>query len=157
MTTRTLPAPPADDLFSDDFITAQDIAVRDARRNSGRKVVRVEVAQPVEIEPVACGRCGRKLTSATSRERGTGPTCDRKLRAAMTAIGETFSARQIAAAVELITDGGVVVGPSKACIAVSSDGSTTYAVDPTGGTCACKAGQHGRACYHLAAALALTA
>lgn len=158
MTTRTLPAPPSDDLFSDDFITAQDIAVRDARRNSGRKVV-AEAASVVKVEaPVVhrCTRCHRVLTSAASVERGTGPICEAKIRAALALIGETFSARQIVAATELIADGGVVVGPHGTCIAVSSRGDATYAVNPTAGTCTCKAGQYGRLCYHVCASLALT-
>jgi hypothetical protein len=153
MTTRSLPAPPSDDLFDGDFITAQDIAVRDARRNSGR---RVEVA-PVETEePVRCTRCGRRLSDPKSIARKTGRTCEAKLQAAFALIGETFSARQIEAAIELIADGGVVVGPRGACLAVSSRGDEVYAVNPAAGTCTCKAGQHGRLCYHIAAALALT-
>lgn len=150
--TRTLPGPPADDLFSDDFITAQDIAVRDARRNSGRKVARVEA--PVVHR---CTRCHRVLTSAASIARGTGPGCERKIRATLAYIGASFTPRQIVAATELITDGGIVVGPADwTCLAVSSDGSTTYVVDTATATCTCKAGQHGRPCYHLAAALAVT-
>jgi hypothetical protein len=153
MTTRSLPAPPSDDLFSDDFITAQDIAVRDARRNSGRRVA-VEAA-PV-VEPVACKRCGRSLRSASSRSAGYGPVCARRMRHAIADIGAAYQPHQIASATELIADGGVVVGPGRTCLAVSSDGQRTYVVDVTAGTCTCKAGEFGRRCFHLAAAICLT-
>lgn len=149
--TRSLPQAPADDLFSDDFITPMDIAVRDARRNNGRPVVRVEA-------PVVhtCKRCGRKLTSAASVERGYGPVCSRRMRNALADIGAAFKPHQIVSATELITDGGVVVGPGRTCLAVSSDGASTYVVNVTTGTCTCKAGEFGRLCYHLAAAIVLT-
>lgn len=156
--TRSIPTAPADDLFSDDFMSPMDIAVTEARRNNGRKVV-VEAAPVVEIEaPVVhrCTRCHRVLTSAASVERGTGPVCETKIRAALTLIGETFSPRQIVAATELIADGGVVVGPHGTCLAVSSRGDEVYAVNPHAGTCTCKAGQYGRLCYHVCASLALT-
>lgn len=154
----SLPQAPADDLFSDDFITAQDIAVRDARHNSGRKVVWVEVAEPVEATVIhRCTRCHRVLKSAESIARGTGRTCERKIRSTLAYIGASFTARQIEAATDLISDGGLVVGPADwTCLAVSSDGSSTYVVDTAAATCTCKAGQHGRPCYHLAAALACT-
>lgn len=149
--TRSIPTAPADDLFGDEFITPMDIAVRDARRNNGRRVVRE--AAPVRV---TCKRCGRALTSESSRAAGYGPVCARRMRHALADIGRAFTAHQIAAATELITDGGVVVGPGRTCLAVSSDGQATYVVDVTAGTCTCKAGEHGRACYHLAAAIALT-
>jgi hypothetical protein len=154
MTTRTLPAPPADDLFSGDFITAQDLAVRDARINSGRKVALVEA--PVVEAPVTCKRCGRRLSSESSCAAGYGPVCARRMRNALTDIGTAFKAHQIVSATELIADGGVVVGPGRTCIAVSSDGARTYVVDVTAGTCTCKAGEYGRRCFHLAASIALT-
>jgi hypothetical protein len=154
-----LPLAPADDLFSDDFITAQDIAVRDARRNCGRPVVRVEAPVAVEVAPVVhrCTRCHRVLKSAESVARGTGRTCERKVKAVLAYIGASFTARQIEAATEVIADGGLVVGPANwTCLVVSSDGRTTYVVDTATATCTCKAGQYGRPCYHLAAALAVT-
>jgi hypothetical protein len=143
--TRSLPQAPADDLFSDDFITPMDVAIRDARR---------PVVKAVVVEaPVRCTRCGRKLTSASSRARSTGRTCERKVRAALAYIGASFTPRQIEAATELIADGGLVVGPNYSCLAVSSDGLSTYVVDVAAATCTCQAGQHGRPCYHLAAAV----
>lgn len=33
----------------------------------------------LELEPVYCGICGRKLRTAESRLRGRGPTCDEKV------------------------------------------------------------------------------
>jgi hypothetical protein len=156
--TRSLPQAPADDLFSDDFITASDIAVRDARRNNGRKAVRVEAPAVVVEAPVVvrCTRCHRVLKSAESIARGTGRTCERKVAAVLAYIGEAFTPAQIQAATELIADGGLVVGPHWTCLAVSSDGHSTYVVDTAAATCTCLAGQHGRQCYHLAASLAVT-
>ncbi len=148
--TRSLPAAPADDLFSDDFITPMDVAVRDARRPVGNAVV---VEAPVVHR---CHRCSRVLSDPKSVSRGYGATCWRRVSEALALIGQTFSARQIVAATELISDGGVVVGPKGACLAVSSDGAGVYAVNPLAGTCTCKAGQYGRLCYHLCSALALT-
>jgi hypothetical protein len=148
--TRSLPQAPADDLFSDDFITPMDVAVRDARRPVVKAVV---VEAPVVHR---CTRCHRVLKSAASIARGTGRTCERKVRATLAYIGASFSPRQIEAATELIADGGLVVGPNYSCLAVSSDGLSTYVVDVAAATCTCQAGQHGRPCYHLAAAVACT-
>ena len=155
--TRSLPQAPADDLFSDDFITASDVAVRDARRNSGRKVVRIEAPAGVEAPVVVrCSRCQRVLSDPKSVSRGYGPTCWRRVSEALTLIGQTFSTAQIVAATELISDGGMVVGPHGACLAVSSRGTDVYVVNVSAGSCTCKAGQHGRLCYHQAAAWAVT-
>lgn len=147
--TRSIPTAPADDLYSDDFITASDIAIRDARRNSGRSVVR-------EAAPVSCKRCGRTLRRESSCAAGYGPVCARRMRNALADISRAFKAHQIVSATELISDGGVVVGPGRTCLAVSSDGQRIYVVDVTAGTCTCKAGEYGRRCFHLAAAIALT-
>ncbi len=156
--TRSLPAAPADDFDSDVFITASDVAIRDARRNNGRKIVRVEAPVAVVEAPVThrCHRCSRVLSDPKSVSRGYGATCWRRVAEALTLIGETFSAAQIVAATELISDGGVVVGPHGTCIAVSSRGDETYVVNPVAGTCTCKAGRYGRLCYHVCASLALT-
>lgn len=104
-----------------------------------------------------CRRCGRVLTDPRSIARGYGRTCARRMSAALVHIGATYSPGQIAAATALIDDGGLLVGPHGTCLAVSSDGTTTYVVDPRRGSCTCKAGQNGRACYHLASATALVA
>lgn len=112
-----------------------------------------------EAAPVVhrCGRCGRKLTDPKSVARGYGRTCSRRIDDAIQAVGETFKPHQIASATQLIEDGGLVVGPHKVCLAVSSDGSSTYVVDAYAQTCTCTAGSLGRRCYHLATALVLAA
>jgi hypothetical protein len=40
---------------------------------------------------------------------------------------------------------------------VSSDGHRVYDVDLAAGSCTCKAGQYGRACYHIRSAAVLAA
>lgn len=100
--------------------------------------------------------CGRKLTNPASRRAGYGPVCKRRIRQAVTSA--VAKDEQLAKAVELIEDGGIVpVSRPGVFAAASSDGTTIYVVDVNAGTCTCPAGQHGRYCYHLAAAQILTA
>lgn len=100
--------------------------------------------------------CGRKLTAAKSRREGYGAVCKRRIRdAAATVVAPD---EQMAKAAELIDDGGIVpVSRPGMYAATSSDGTTIYVIDVNAGACTCKAGQHGRYCYHLAAAQILTA
>jgi hypothetical protein len=59
---------------------------------------------------------------------------------------------------ELIEDGGIIpTSRPGVYAAASSDGSTVYVTDVKAAGCTCKAGQNGRDCYHLAAALVLDA
>src|SRR5690606_4020559 len=76
-----------------------------------------------------CARCGRALTSARALRTGYGPRCYTMVRAAAREVAAQHKAHQVAKAIELIEDGGVV---------------------PTTRTgCTCKAGINGRyACYH---------
>jgi hypothetical protein len=103
--------------------------------------------------------CGRKLTSAVSIAAGYGPVCLRKIRAAAAAVVlEGVKPEQHAKALELIEDGGLVpAGRPGLFLAASSDGSASYLVDVPFGTCLCKAGQKGHACYHLAGGRIMTA
>jgi len=144
-----IPAAPADDVFADTATleTPLSAAANDARRH-------VAVEAPVVHR---CSRCGQTLRSAASVARGVGPVCALRIHAAMVVIGQTYQPHQIASATDLIADGGLIVGPGRTCLAVSSDGTSTYVVNPSAGTCTCKAGEYGRRCYHLAAAYALTA
>ena len=101
-----------------------------------------------------CLRCGRKLTAKRSIGNGYGYTCRRRVREAVATIElPDIKADQRDRAVELIEAGGIVPSSRPGVFfAVSSDGSTTYVADLGEETCTCKAGQNGRACYHLAAA-----
>lgn len=103
-----------------------------------------------------CLRCGRTLTSQTSKARGYGRTCGTKVRqAAQAATG--YSTAQIESARELIEDGAIVQIRPRVCRSVSSDGTGFYLTAITG-QCNCLAGLKGRKCYHaLATALLLAA
>jgi hypothetical protein len=99
-----------------------------------------------------CMRCGRTLRVST----GYGPKCRAKVRQAVAVADAKPEQRD--KALELITDGGIVPTSRPGVFAaVSSDGTAVYVADATQGTCTCKAGQHGRLCYHLTAAQVLTA
>lgn len=71
-------------------------------------------------------------------------------------IAAPFSGAQIEKAVELI-EHGQIVRDGRVYRVTASDGHTHYDVDPYRQTCTCTAGQHGRRCYHLAAASYLAA
>lgn len=104
-----------------------------------------------------CARCGRILHSPNSVALGYGPTCFRKIRAAAEVVDlSAYKREQVKKAAELLAHGGVIRAGHLYLVA-SSDGSARYQTSPTSGTCTCKAGQHGRRCYHLAAATVLAA
>lgn len=102
-----------------------------------------------------CRACNRKLTSATSIERGYGPTCWAKEMAFYKrVISELadFSDRQLDKAEELLDDKGLQ--PTRRAgfwLAVASNGIDTYLVHRYG--CNCPAGVKARRCYHRAAVL----
>ncbi len=108
-------------------------------------------------EPEHCARCGRPLRCATSRARGYGWGCWARIRRARRlAALVSYTRQQIDAALELIEDCGIVrLYAAGAYRAVNSDGTATYLVHAAG--CTCPAGLSGRACYHRAAALMVTA
>ena len=110
-------------------------------------------------QQVKCLRCGRVLRSPKSIAGKYGPVCAAKIRKAATEQALTgFTEDQHAKAVELIADGGIVpTSRPGVYAATSSDGSTYYVVNLADPGCTCAAGQHGRACYHLAAARILQA
>lgn len=107
--------------------------------------------------PTHCLRCGRPLRAARSIARGRGRWCQAKVRtAAESADLSAFTAEQADKARELIELGAIVpTSRDGVYSAVSSDGTTVYLVNAAAQTCGCKAGEHGRLCYHRAAALVL--
>lgn len=116
------------------------------------------MSQP--IAPTAhCGRCGRKLISATAVAAGYGRTCKAKIVAAAKAAA--FKPAQVAKAEELIADGGIVaIRGRRAFRTVSSDGTRTYLTAPQ--ACTCAAGLSServdqRVCFHRIAASILQA
>lgn len=102
-----------------------------------------------------CHRCGRRLTAIASVARGYGRGCAAKIAAA----AKTVDAKpeQVAKAAELVADGGILRAAGALFLAVASDGVTRYEVDSVSHTCSCRAGQHGRRCYHVVAADLLAA
>ena len=104
-----------------------------------------------------CLRCGRRLTSTKSVATGYGPTCTRKVKAAVKAeIVAAHKPQAIAKAEELIEQGGIVPIRGRRIFAVvASNGTDTYKTAPQG--CTCPAGIKGRyVCYHRVAAQILS-
>ena len=97
-----------------------------------------------------CGRCGRTLTAAKAVAEGYGRTCKARIAAAAKVAADQPA--QVTKALELIADGGIVRATGALFLAMSSDGTVRYEVNPTAGSCSCKAGQYGRPCYHKLAA-----
>ncbi|HJT02044.1 MAG TPA: DUF6011 domain-containing protein [Pseudonocardiaceae bacterium] len=109
------------------------------------------------MQTTKCKRCGRKLTSQRSVARGYGRTCAAKV-ARIEAVIATYQPMQIDKALEAIEQTAIVPASDPArFVAVSSDGERNYIVDSALRMCSCPAGQHGRMCYHLAAADLLAA
>lgn len=140
----TTTAAPANDIFSafDQFdVDAPFLAVE-------------TVPAPVAVE---CKGCGRPLRAAKSRAQGRGRACQTKHDAKIAAALADETPVQAEKARELIADGGIIQVAGTLYLAVSSDGAVRYEVNPVTGQCSCKAGQHGRRCYHLIGAVALAA
>lgn len=98
-------------------------------------------------KPTICRRCGRGLRCAKSIELGYGPVClKRMLAEAATKAATTGKVDQVAKAVELIRDGGVVPLRPRVWRTVASKGTDTYLTAK--GNCTCMAGLRGRTCYH---------
>lgn len=104
-----------------------------------------------------CGKCHRVLRSAKSIELGYGPTCHAKVRAAAKISGHKPG--QVAKALELIADGGIVAlrkRKTPVFTVVSSNGGDRYLTAAQ--ACTCAAGLKGRStCYHRIAAELLAA
>lgn len=105
-----------------------------------------------------CLRCHRVLRSAKSVASGYGPTCTRKVReSARAEIIATHKPAQVAKAVELIEQGGIIpLRARRIFTVISSDGTHAYKTAPQ--ACTCPAGVKGRfVCYHRIAAQIVTA
>jgi hypothetical protein len=98
-----------------------------------------------------CHRCGRVLTDAKSVAAGYGRTCRARIAAAANAAALTEQPVQVAKAVELVEDHGIVRVTGALFHAVASNGTVLYEVTPVIGRCSCRAGQYGLRCYHLIA------
>jgi hypothetical protein len=111
------------------------------------------------FDNVHCVRCGRKLRAAASISAGYGRVCRSRItQAAQVEDLSAFHAWQAEKAREAIEQQAVVPSSRPGLYAVvSGDGVTVYLVDATEGSCTCKAAASGRRCYHLAAALILSA
>src|SRR5690606_9819310 len=95
-----------------------------------------------------CARCGRALTSARALRTGYGPRCYTKVRAAAREVAAQHKPHQVAKAIELIEDGGVVPTTRTGVYhTVGTEGDEVYKTAITG--CTCPAGLRGRyVCYH---------
>ena len=107
----------------------------------------------------ACGRTRHfRSAEAAAAAQPSGRVCRAKARKLVATVRDAMKPEQHAKMAELIEDGGIVpVSRPGVYAAASSDGSTVYVADVNAATCTCKAGQNGRACYHLHAALVLNA
>lgn len=115
---------------------------------------------PAVVTPapvVRCLGCHRPLRAAASIAQGRGKACQAKHDAKIAAALADETPAQADKARDLIADGGIVQVAGALYLAVSSDGAVRYEVNPVTGQCSCKAGQHGRRCYHLAGAIAVLA
>lgn len=110
-------------------------------------------------QTVKCNRCGRALRSAKSIAAGYGPTCRAKVAKATADLtgADTYQAFRVTKAAELVELAAIVRTAPGTFQAVSSRGDVVYVVDQAAHACSCPAGEHGRACYHLAAADILAA
>jgi Family of unknown function (DUF6011)/SWIM zinc finger len=95
-----------------------------------------------------CISCHRVLKDPKSIERGRGPVCERKYRAAVEEAAKLTSETQVEKALALLTAGGVVKNSQDSFYTVTT-ASGVYRTDRT--LCTCPAGQNGRTCYHLVA------
>lgn len=94
-----------------------------------------------------CARCNRPLRSARALRTGYGPTCYTKVRTAAREAATRHKPHQIAKAIELIEDGGVVPTTRTGVYHTVGTNGEIYKTARTG--CTCPAGLTGRyVCYH---------
>lgn len=99
-----------------------------------------------------CTRCHRALKDPKSIERGRGPVCERKYRAAVEEAAKLTSPSIVGQALALVANGAVVPNDADSFYTVTTEGGT-YRTDRT--LCTCLAGQNGRPCKHLVAVVLL--
>ncbi|UOX85309.1 SWIM zinc finger family protein [Amycolatopsis sp. FBCC-B4732] len=63
-----------------------------------------------------------------------------------------YSPVQVEKVRQLLADGGIARVDRTTFTVVASDGVHRYEVSTAHASCTCKAGEHGRRCYHVAAA-----
>lgn len=101
--------------------------------------------------------CGRKLTAPASRAAGYGPVCRRRIRDAARAAD--VKREQVAKALELIADGGIVPTSRPGVYrTVGSQGDVIYLTHSS--ACTCPSGLHRATvsiCYHSVAVRLLLA
>jgi hypothetical protein len=108
----------------------------------------IDIAAPASTGTGTCTRCHRMLKDPKSVERGRGPVCERKYRAAVEEAAKLTSEAQVDKAVLLLAAGGVAKNSQDSFYTVTT-GNGFYRTDRT--SCTCHAGQNGRTCYHLVA------
>ena len=109
------------------------------------------------VQVTRCQRpgCGHRIWSEQSERTGFGSSCRARVHLAerLAARHEGFQSWQVAKAVQLIDDNGIVLSPVDGLFwAVSSDGTRRYVVSLEHCTCDARV-----ACYHMVAAAILTA
>ena len=109
------------------------------------------------VQDTRCQRpgCGRKIWADQSTATGYGSNCRARVHLAerLAARHEGFQSWQVAKAVQLIDDNGIVPSPARGVFwAVSSDGTRRYVVSLEHCTCDARV-----ECYHMVAASILTA
>ena len=109
------------------------------------------------VQVTRCQRpgCGRKIYADQSTDTGFGSSCRARVHLAerLAERHEGFQSWQVAKAVQLIEDNGIVPSSAPGMFwAVSSDGTRRYVVSLEHCTCDARA-----ACYHMVAASILTA
>ena len=111
-----------------------------------------EVAATAPAEQVTCRRCKRPLRSASSVAAKIGPRC-----AAIEAVTEGLSAKQIDKLMQVIVDKGVARGDAGDVYRVANEDGSVVRTAHVNGDCDCEWGQHRKStetkvCYHVAAA-----
>lgn len=126
------------------FDITQEIQAEVATRQED--VVRAAITTAVATGK--CKRCDRALKDPKSIERGRGPVCERKYRAAVEEASKLTSEAQVVKAVKLVAAGSVQPNESDSFYTISTQNGI-WRTDRS--LCTCPAGQHGRICYHRVA------
>jgi Family of unknown function (DUF6011) len=109
-------------------------------------------AESPAAEPVKCSRCNRVLRAAASIAAKVGPRC-----AAIEAVTEGLSAKQVDKLMQVITDKGVKAANRKGIYFVANEADGVIRICHVNGNCTCEWGRRrksalAKVCYHVAAA-----